>query len=54
MQGQLEMYMTDMHGIDSHVLEKDTGKYLKFHQMEVIKLHVKINWGATTITLLQG
>jgi hypothetical protein len=35
--------MADMHGMDSHVPEKDTGKYLKFHQMEVIKSHVKIN-----------
>ena len=42
-QGQVEMYMADMHGMDSHVPEKDTGKYLKFHQMEVIKSHVKIN-----------
>jgi hypothetical protein len=40
------MYIADMHGIesiDSHVPEKDTGEYLKFHQMEVIKLHVKVN-----------
>jgi len=42
-QGGVELYMSEMHGIESHVPAKDTGKFLKFHQMEVIQSHVKVN-----------
>jgi hypothetical protein len=39
----VELYMSEMHSVDAHVPAKDTGKYLKFHQMEVIQTHVKVN-----------
>ena len=42
-QGQVELYMSEMHGVDSHVPAKDSGIFLKFHQMEVIQSHVKVN-----------
>jgi hypothetical protein len=35
-QGRVELYMSEMHGVDSHVPAKDSGIFLKFHQMEVI------------------
>ena len=42
-QGRVELYASAMHGIDAHLPAKDSGKFLKFHQMEVIQSHVKVN-----------
>jgi hypothetical protein len=42
-QGRVELYMSEMHGVDSHVPAKDSGNFLKFHQMKVIQSHVKVN-----------
>jgi hypothetical protein len=36
-QGRVELYMSEMHGVDSHVPAKDSGIFLKFQQIEVIQ-----------------
>ena len=42
-QARVELYGSAMHGSDAHVPAKDTGKYLKHHQREVIQSHIKVN-----------
>ena len=41
--GRVLLYGSAMHGMDAHLPAKDSGKYLKHHQMEIIQSHIKIN-----------
>ena len=47
----VQMFMSEMHTVESHAPAKDSGKYLKLHQKELVAQAVNMNPGCTAAQL---